>query len=172
MKATKYNEDTGNYEPVNIDEQNRKVINGFKNTIDATSKKAIEETESLKSSLELYKSTIEDYINLSVEKSDIVAKYSKANNGGVYNLPGVFASSSGAYDISAMKQDNQRIEQVKSLYSSVDTQKKAYVKMIVRAQNEMQLYLRTLLKTANDLDVYLEQLSQDTSWASNTVVKK
>ena len=84
----------------------------------------------------------------------------------------MFASSAGAYDIDAMRADNQRIEQVKSSYDVAEGQKDTYFKMIVRAQNEMKLYLTAIARINNDLEIYLEQLAQETSWESNKQIKK
>lgn len=159
-----------NYEAKNIDAKSSQVINALETALNSNIDKCLKEIDSLKSSVALYKESVGDYVDLSVENSDIVAKYSKANNGGTYNLPGVFASSSGSYDLDAMKADNQRIEQVKSLYNTAKNQRDTYFKMIVRAQNEMRLYLNAIARINNDIDVYLEQIGQETSWASN--VKK
>lgn len=158
------------YEIKNIDPKSAQVINALQTALQDNIDKCIKEIDSLKSSISLYKSSADQYVDLAVENSDIVSKYSKANNAGSYNLPGVFASSSGSYDIDAMRADNQRIEQVKSLYETAANQRSTYFKMIVRAQNEMRLYLNAIARINNDIDIYLEQLAQDTSWASN--VKK
>lgn len=159
------------YETKNIDPKSAQVINALQTALKDNIEKCIKEIDSLKSSISLYKNSADDYVNLAVENSDIVAKYSKANNSGTYNLPGVFASSSGSYDLDAMKTDNQRIEQVKSLYETATNQRSTYFKMIVRAQNEMRLYLNAIARINNDIDIYLEQLSQENSWASNVVKK-
>lgn len=160
------------YAVQNIDEKNQKVIEALRTGLKDNIEKCLKEIDSLKSAVSLYRDSITDYVDLSIEKSDIVAKYSKANNGGTYNLPGVFASSAGAYDIDAMRADNQRIEQVKSLYDVAEGQKDTYFKMIVRAQNEMKLYLTAIARINSDLEIYLEQLAQETSWESNKQIKK
>ena len=160
------------YAVQNIDEKNQKVIDALRTGLKDNIEKCLKEIDSLKSAVSLYRDSITDYVDLSIEKSDIVAKYSKANNGSTYNLPGVFASSAGAYDLDAMRADNQRIEQVKSLYDVAEGQKDTYFKMIVRAQNEMKLYLTAIARINNDLEIYLEQLAQETSWESNKQIKK
>lgn len=163
---------TEGYAVQNIDEKNQKVIESLRTGLKSSIEKCLKEIDSLKSSISLYQEAIADYVDLSIEKSDIVAKYSKASNGGTYNLPGVFASSVGSYDINAMRADNQRIEQVKSLYEVAEGQKDAYFKMIVRAQNEMKIYLTSIARINNDLDIYLEQLAQENSWEANKNIKK
>lgn len=160
------------YAVQNIDEKNQKVIEALRTGLKNNIEKCLKEIDSLKSAVSLYRDSITDYVDLSIEKSDIVAKYSKANNSGTYNLPGVFASSAGSYDLDAMRADNQRIEQVKSLYDVAEGQKDTYFKMIVRAQNEMKLYLTAIARINNDLDIYLEQLAQETSWESNKQIKR
>lgn len=163
---------TEGYAVQNIDEKNQKVIEALRTGLKGNIEKCLKEIDSLKSAVSLYRDSITDFVDLSIEKSDIVAKYSKANNAGTYNLPGVFASSMGAYDLNAMRADNQRIEQVKSMYEVAEGQKDTYFKMIVRAQNEMKLYLTAIARINADLDVYLEQLAQETSWESNKNIKK
>lgn len=160
------------YAVQNIDQKNQQVIEALRTGLKSSIEKCLKEIDSLKSSVSLYRDAVSDYVDLSIEKSDIVAKYSKANNGGTYNLPGVFASSVGSYDINAMRADNQRIEQVKSLYEVAESQKDTYFKMIVRAQNEMKIYLTSIARINNDLDIYLEQLAQENSWEANKNIKK
>lgn len=160
------------YAVQNIDQKNQQVIEALRTGLKSSIEKCLKEIDSLKSSVSLYRDAVSDYVDLSIEKSDIVAKYSKANNGGTYNLPGVFASSVGSYDINAMRADNQRIEQVKSLYEVAEGQKDTYFKMIVRAQNEMKIYLTSIARINNDLDIYLEQLAQENSWEANKNIKK
>lgn len=160
------------YAVQNIDQKNQQVIEALRTGLKSSIEKCLKEIDSLKSSVSLYRDAVSDYVDLSIEKSDIVAKYSKANNGGTYNLPGVFASSVGSYDINAMRADNQRIEQVKSLYEVAEGQKDTYFKMIVRAQNEMKIYLTSIARINSDLDIYLEQLAQENSWEANKNIKK
>lgn len=160
------------YAVQNIDQKNQQVIEALRTGLKSSIEKCLKEIDSLKSSVSLYRDAVSDYVDLSIEKSDIVAKYSKANNGGTYNLPGVFASSVGSYDINAMRADNQRIEQVKSLYEVAEGQKDTYFKMIVRAQNEMKIYLTSIARINNDLNIYLEQLAQENSWEANKNIKK
>lgn len=163
---------TEGYAVQNIDEKNSKVIEALRTGLKNNIEKCLKEIGSLKSSVSLYRDSVADYVDLAVEKSDIVAKYSKANNAGTYNLPGVFASSAGSYDLDAMRADNQRIEQVKSQYDIAEGQKDTYFKMIVRAQNEIKLYLTAIARMNTDLEIYLEQLAQETSWESNKNIKK
>jgi hypothetical protein len=58
------------------------------------------------------------------------------------------------------------------MYDNAENQKELYFKMIIRAQNELQLDLRTIARLGNDIDAYLEQLAQVTSWAENTINAK
>lgn len=169
-KKKKMSRKRESYTPQNLNDKNVKVINALEVGLKSNIEKCLSEIDSLKSSVSLYRDSVSEYVDLAVENNDIVAKYSKANNGGSYNLPGVFASSSGSYDLNAMRNDNQRIEQVKSLYETAKNQRDTYFKMIVRAQNEMRLYLNAISRINNDIDVYLENIANETSWASN--VKK
>lgn len=160
------------YEPQSLDEKNVKVISALRTALASNIDDCLKEIDSLKTAVAYFKDAETDYVELSVEKNDIVSKYSKANNGGSYNLPGVFASSMGSYDLDAMRSDNKRSEEVMTMASTAQNQKDTYFKMIVRAQNKMRLYLNNIAKINNDVDVYLEQLAQSTSWQSNKDIKR
>ena len=160
------------FNPTHLDAKNIQVINALKTGLQQNIEKCLKEIDSLKSSVSLYKESANDFVDLAIERSDTVAKYSKANNGGSYNLPGVFASSMGGYDLDAMRQDNQRMIELNELYETAENQRDTYFKMIVRAQNEMKIYLNAISRINNDMNIFLEQLSQETSWQSNKNVKK
>lgn len=160
------------FQPTHLDQKNIQVINALKDGLKNNIDKCIKELDSLKSSISLYKESANDFVDLAVEKSDTVAKYSKANNGGSYNLPGVFASSMGEYDLEAMRADNQRMIELNDLYETAENQRDTYFKMIVRAQNEMKIYLNAIARINNDMNIFLEQLGQETSWESNKQIKK
>lgn len=160
------------FKPGHLDTKNIQVIEALKKALSENIDKCIKEIDSLKSSVSLYKESANDFVDISVEKCDTVAKYSKANNGGSYNLPGVFASSMGGYDLDAMRADNQRITELNDLYETAENQKNTYFKMIIRAQNEMKIYLNTIAHINNDMNAFLEQLSQETSWTSNKQIKR
>ena len=68
------------YAVQNIDEKNQKVIEALRTGLKDNIEKCLKEIDSLKSAVSLYRDSITDYVDLSIEKSDIVAKYSKANN--------------------------------------------------------------------------------------------
>lgn len=160
------------FKPEHLDQKNIQVINVLKTGLQQNIEKCIKELDSLKSSVTLYKESANDFVDLAVEKSDTVAKYSKANNAGSYNLPGVFASSMGGYDLDAMRKDNQRMIELNDLYETAQNQRDTYFKMIVRAQNEMKIYLNAIARINNDMNIFLEQLGQETSWESNKQIKK
>jgi hypothetical protein len=169
MKMVKVEE---SYQTANIDEKNQKVLGSLRKNLEENISQALTQIDALKSSVSLYRDSLKDYCDLAVEKADLIAKYSKADTGGTYNLPGVFATSSASYNLSQMKQDNQRSEEVKNMCDNAENQKELYFKMIIRAQNELQLDLRTIARLGNDIDAYLEQLAQVTSWAENTINAK
>lgn len=161
-----------NEEYENIPEKDARIINNFSTNIKNNLDKAILELQSLQKSLEIYKESINDYITLSVQKNDIVAKYSKANTGGAYNLPAVFASSAGSYDPNAMKADSEKEADIIRTLNSVESQKDSSVKFLVRNQADLTTYIKNVIKLNGELDTYLELLSQNCSWESNKSIKK
>ena len=156
----------------NISKKNVDVVNSLKNSLIENTNKCIKEIDILKTSMSYYKDSMSDFVNLSLERSDTIAKYSKDNNYSSYNLPGVFANSLGSYDLDSLKKDSQRIIEINKLYDEAENQKESYFKMIVRSQNEIKLYLNAIAKISNDISIVLEQLSQESSWNYNKQIKK
>lgn len=161
----KFNED---YKPENLDDRHVALLTSLRRSLTENVNKAIKEIDSLKSSVTLYGTSFNEYIDLAVEKQDCMAKYSKpVNQGNSYNLPGVFATSAGSYDIQEMRKDNARMEQLNNLTDVAEDQRDAFFKMMVRAQNEMKIYLSNIVRINNEIDVYLSQISEAASWQGN-----
>lgn len=156
----------------NITSNDKKLINNYNQNIKENLNKAIIEINSLSQSINLYKETIFDYIILSTQKSDLIAKYSKANTGGSFNLPAVFSSSLGSYNLDSMKDDNKEIENINNMLKSIENQKNSSIKFICRSQSDLTKYISNLMTLNNELETYLELLAQNTSWESNIKIKK
>lgn len=116
--------------------------------------------EQLKSALEMYQGALDDYVNLSIEKSTLSAKYSNDNPGNPYDLPGVFSSTSGAFDLGQMKQDNARIEELLPLLDQAESQKDLYFKMIQNARNSLSKELANIIQNSINLEAFLTQLDE------------
>lgn len=114
----------------------------------------------LKSALQMYKEALDDYIKLSVEKSTLSAKYSNDNAGNPYDLPGVYSSTSGAFDLQQMKIDNQRIEELLPLLDQAESQKDLYFKMIQNAKNSLSKELANIIQNSVNLEAFLTQLDE------------
>ena len=114
---------TENFITNSIDQKSKQVIGSLEKSNETNITQALANIKALEQSLTLYKNALKDFCDLSVEKGQLLAKYSKDTTGQSYNLPGVFASSYGGYDIQQMKQDNERIQEVLSLLEQAENQK-------------------------------------------------
>ena len=155
-----------------IDQKSKQVIVSLEKSNETNIVQALANIKSLEQSLTLYKEVLKDFCDLSVEKAQLLAKYSKDTTGQSYNLPGVFASSYGGYNIDQMKQDNQRIQEILSLLEQTENQKNMYFKMVQNAQNNIMKELNQVTKNSVDIEVFLAQLEDFSSWQSNSSQQK
>lgn len=155
-----------------IDQKSKQVIGSLEKSNETNIVQALANIKSLEQSLTLYKEVLKDFCDLSVEKAQLLAKYSKDTTGQSYNLPGVFASSYGGYNIDQMKQDNQRIQEILSLLEQTENQKNMYFKMVQNAQNNIMKELNQVTKNSVDIEVFLAQLEDFSSWQSNSSQQK
>lgn len=150
-----------------LDQKSKQVIGQLQKSNEYNSTQALANIESLRQALTFYKDSLKDFCDLSVEKAQILAKYSKDTTGQSYNLPGVFTSSYGGYDVQQMKADNERLQEVLSLVEKAENQKNMYLKMVQNAQTNIQKELSQINKNAVDIEIFLAQLENASSWASN-----
>lgn len=155
-----------------IDQKSKQVIDSLEKSNETNIVQALANIKSLEQSLTLYKEALKDFCDLSVEKAQLLAKYSKDTTGQSYNLPGVFASSYGGYNIDQMKQDNQRIQEILSLLEQTENQKNMYFKMVQNAQNNIMKELNQVTKNSVDIEAFLAQLEDFSSWQSNSSQQK
>ena len=151
----------------NLSAKDKRLITNYSQNIKENIEKSILEINSLLKSIQIYRDTISDYITLSSQKSDLVSKYTKANTGGSFNLPAVFSTSLGSYDLNAINNDSKKAEEITQMLSNVENQKESAVKFICRNQADLTKCLSNLIKLNNELDTYLELLAQNSSWNSN-----
>lgn len=140
-----------------------KINTALKNLSGTISKSIVNSeavADQLKSALQLYNEALEDYLQLSVEKATLSAKYSNDNPGNPYDLPGVYSSTSGAFDLSQMKIDNQRIEEILPLLEQAESQKDLYFKMIQNARNSLSKDLGNIIQSTVNLEAFLTQLDE------------
>lgn len=144
--------------------KNQQLVNNLSAQLDGSLSKGINDSAQLKQVLANYKEAMKDYIELSSKKAEIVSKYANAKTGGSFNLPGVFNTAAGSYDLQQMKNDNAALKDISSTYASAQQQKDVYFKMIINLNTELQQYLRTVSKISEQLEIVFEQLQTDASW--------
>ena len=158
---------TENFITNSIDQKSKQVLGSLEKSNETNITQALANISALQQSLTLYKGALKDFCDLSIEKAQLLAKYSKDTTGQSYNLPGVFASSYGGYNIEEMKKDNERIQEVLKLLEQAENQKDMYFKMVQNATNNITKELGQVVKNSNNIEIFLSQLEEFTSWQSN-----
>lgn len=158
---------TENFITNSIDQKSKQVLGSLEKSNETNITQALANISALQQSLTFYKGALKDFCDLSIEKAQLLAKYSKDTTGQSYNLPGVFASSYGGYNIEEMKKDNERIQEVLKLLEQAENQKDMYFKMVQNATNNITKELGQVVKNSNNIEIFLSQLEEFTSWQSN-----
>jgi hypothetical protein len=157
-----------NYDPKHIPPKSKNVINTIRNETAAASEATIQELQYLLSSIKSYKTAVISAIDLNLEKADLVSKYSHADPGGAYNLPGIMANTTASYNLKDVKEDNDRLNNVKSESEQANDESDLYYKMIVSNFNDLNRRLKKLAVLNTSLQAYLQQLENYTDWQSNS----
>jgi len=105
--------------------------------------------DSLKKSTKAFNETLIDHVNMVLEKADILTKYYYDDQYQPHNpLPGIVAVPS-PYNISEVKADNQKVEEINELLNKLEDQK-----------NIMQKMMQDDFESTNDAYVRAMTLSQ------------
>lgn len=157
-----------NFKTSEIETKNKTILNALQAASAESAQKAETSVQSMSTALKEFANVLKQYIELNVEKSTIVAKYSGEEPGGAYNLPGVFSSSAGSYDLTQMKADNQKLQQVIQQLKEVTATKELYTKIIERSTSELRTQLKVLSKSTQDIEAYLLQLEEFSDWQTKS----
>jgi len=150
-----------NYQMQSIPPKNQKIIGALVQNINRSIAAAEEELGYLKTALENYKEALGDSVNLHNEQADILARYSRkqvAENS--FNLPAMFAPSVAAYDMTSLKKDNARVQELNDIMDESDSQKEIYYTMIMRNAGDFYRNIKKVSKTTLEIEQYLAQQKQ------------
>jgi len=154
------------YEPKTLPKKSTGLISNLRTETLMSAEGTIQELQYLLDAVKQYKETIEDAINLNLEKADLVFKYSHKDPGGSYNLPGVMANTTASYDLEAIKKDNDRLKSIKEEAERSTDESDLYYRMIVQNSNDLLRRLKKISSTNAALKVYFQQLENYSEWKS------
>ena len=113
--------------------------------------------------LKIYKRCMIDSINLQVESADIATKYGSRPVSQPYGLPGVI-NAPQAYDIQAIRKDNDRMESVKTMKEKCLHQKRIYHRM---AEEDVKLFFQAwnrIQQSDLSFEEFIEALNGSINW--------
>lgn len=147
-----------NYEIKNLNSTSKQIAVDLRAKLLAAIEGSLSEIEYLKSSLQNYKGVLNDFADMSIENADIISKYRYNPTSSSFNLPGVFASTVGSYDLESMSADNNRLSELKDDLDEIDTQQQTYYKMMIGNANDTMDKIRQIKKYHGLLSQFLQQL--------------
>ena len=148
------------YQAQNLPEKSIQVVQQEYAEAIATAEGALVEIDYVKSSLELFKQSLIDRINTTLEQADLTAKYTKPQeSSSSYQLPGVFSDTIGSYDINELRNDNAKLTTIKQDSENAKKQNDMYYKMVSGNMADLTNKLQKLSKNYSDLISYIHQLS-------------
>jgi len=156
------------YEPQNIPKKSATLIKALQQETLLSAEATIQELNYLLTALKQYKTAINESINLNLEKSDLILKYKKAEPGGIYNLPAVLGASSASYDLTAIKQDNERLKNIKEDSERAEDESELYYRMITQNTNDLIRKIKKVSSINSSLKVYFQQLENYNEWESKS----
>lgn len=125
------------YVPTSINKKDALVLQTLRQNSQTNISKALANAQQLIQALKIYKEALEDSQDLSTEEADIICKYSTKPTLGSYNLPSILIGSREDYDITAVKQDNQRLENLKDLAKRANSQSDTYLKIVLQNYKDL-----------------------------------
>jgi hypothetical protein len=125
------------YIPQSLNKKDAIVLQTLRKNSQQNIDKAIADGEQLIIALKNYKDSLADAQDLSTEEADIICKYTTKPQLGSYNLPAVLIGNRADYDINAVKEDNARLESIKSLASRANSQADMYLKIVLQNYKDL-----------------------------------
>jgi hypothetical protein len=120
------------YRPTSITEKDAMIIETLSKNSMANISRAAQDILTINEAIKAYKSALSDSLELSLEETDIIRKYSVAPVLGSYTLPAVIVGSRADYNIDSVKQDNERMQELKGLAEIARSQADMYRKIILQ----------------------------------------
>jgi hypothetical protein len=132
------------YIPTTINKKDALVLQTLKQNSQKNIDKALEDTQQLIQALKIYKEALADSQDIATEEADIICKYSTKPTLGSYNLPSILIGSRADYDISAVKDDNKRLEDLKSMTTRANSQADMYLKIVLQNYHDLMAEIKKM----------------------------
>lgn len=146
------------YSAQNLPENVLQVVQQSYSEAMATAEGALLGLDYLKSAIQNYKDSLANRINTSLQKADLTIKYTHNQPGNSYNLPGVFSSTTGGYDIAELQKDKAALESIIDTNTEAIQATNTYYKMVSYDMNDLRNKLQKIGKLYNDLLSYIDQI--------------
>lgn len=143
-----------------ISDDKLKLINNISKNLELTANSIEADCQYLMSIIEQYKSNMAINISSSLEEADIINKYNSEEHGNTYNLPGIFSTTAGAYDLEAMQRDNDRLADAMEKRKASESQRNTTFSLITQTYNDLKQKLNTLAINNNEVIQFIEHLKQ------------
>jgi Ni,Fe-hydrogenase I large subunit len=150
------------YQPKNLTQRDATLLTTIAKNSITNVELAISNVTQYLNDLKLYKECMIDAINVESETADIAIKYATQPTQQTHTLPGVITSPP-AYDLEAIKTDNDRMESLKELSDKAQKQKDIYIKLVQEDYKEFASHFRKILYCDKTFDAFCESLNVKTS---------
>lgn len=134
------------------------IINSAEQSIIKTVNSLVADCQYLANVLVQYKDAMVQNVTSSVQESDILRKYSSGSSGNSYNLPGVFATTLGSYDLERMNQDNARLESAMQIKKESEKQRNTTFALVTQTYGDIRQKLNSLANENQQIVQYIEAL--------------
>ena len=134
------------------------IINSAEQSIIKTVNSLVADCQYLANVLVQYRDAMVQNVSSSVEESDILRKYNSGPNGNTYNLPGVFSTTLGTYDLEKMNQDNDRLEKAMQIKKDSEKQRNTTFALVTQTYGDIRQKLNSLANENQQLIQYVEAL--------------
>lgn len=144
-----------------IDKDKLALIENIEKNLEMTANSIESDCQYLMSIIQQYKTIMAVNISSSLEEADIIKKYNSEEHGNTYNLPGIFSTTAGAYDIDAMQRDNERLSNAMQTRKESENQRNTTFSLITQTYNDLKQKLNTLAVNNSEIIQFIETLKQD-----------
>lgn len=134
------------------------IINSAEQSIIKTVNSLVADCQYLENVLVQYKDAMVQNVTSSVQESDILRKYNSGSSGNSYNLPGVFATTLGTYDLERMNQDNERLESAMQIKKESEKQRNTTFALVTQTYGDIRQKLNSLANENQQIIQYIESL--------------
>ena len=127
----------GMYEPQSINQKDKQILATLRRNSEKNLLRMEEDLGTMLAAVRTYREALADSLDLNVEEADIVCKYATKPTMGSYNLPSVLVGTRANYDMGEIKEDNERLENLKKMSEDARKQSNAYYDILYGAYTDL-----------------------------------